>query len=81
MIGRAAETEEAAARWLLRQEEAGWSQSDREAFETWLNASPEHSVAYYRLEYGWRRADAVADLSRETEPPRNMSAGARLPGE
>lgn len=77
MIGKSAETEEAAARWLLRQEEAGWSERDHEALEAWRNASSEHRVAYYRLEYGWRRADRIADLAdlaEPTEPARNAPA-------
>ena len=83
MISQAAETEEAAARWLLRQEEPGWSQRDREQLETWLNAAPEHRVAYWRLEYGWRRADRIADLSdliQPTEFARNVPADTPIAG-
>jgi transmembrane sensor len=77
MIGRAAETEEAAARWLLRQEEPGWSEQDRVQLEAWLKAAPEHRVAYWRLEYGWRRADRIAELTDLAEPKgpaRNLPA-------
>jgi transmembrane sensor len=71
MIGEAEETEQAAARWILRQEEDAWSQADRDALEAWLNADPQHRVAYYRLEYGWRRADLIADLA---DPALSVSA-------
>jgi transmembrane sensor len=77
MIGKAQEAEEAAARWILRQEEAGWSQADREQLEAWLNADPEHRVAYYRLECGWRRADRIADLA---DPAVSPSAEDSIPG-
>jgi transmembrane sensor len=83
MIGRAAETEEAAARWLLRQEEAGWSEQDRAQLEAWLKAAPEHRVAYWRLEYGWRRADRIADLAElaePAEPARNVPADSPIAG-
>jgi transmembrane sensor len=83
MISQAAETEEAAARWLLRQEEAGWSEQDRVQLEAWLNAAPEHRVAYWRLEYGWRRADRIADLADLAEPQspaRNVPADTPIAG-
>ena len=77
MIGKAQQAEEAAARWLLQQEEAGWSDVDRVQLEAWLNADPEHRVAYYRLEYGWRRADRIAGL---VQPSRDVSADDSIPG-
>jgi transmembrane sensor len=77
MIGKAQEAEEAAAGWLLRQEETGWSEADREQLEAWLNADPEHRVAYWRLEYGWRRADRIAELA---EPAIGLPADDSVPG-
>jgi transmembrane sensor len=83
MIGRAAETEEAAARWLLRQEEAGWAEQDHAQLEAWLSAAPQHRVAYWRLEYGWRRADRIAELAdpaEPTEPAHNLPADTPIAG-
>lgn len=60
----ASRIEEEAARWLLRQEEPGWTAADQAALDAWLAAAPEHQVAYYRLEYGWRQADRLAALGR-----------------
>ena len=61
-----------AARWLLRREEPNWSDSDQEALEAWLAAAVAHRVAYYRLEYGWRKTDRLVALRhpppRETRP-------------
>lgn len=52
--------EEEAGRWLLRQEEPGWTDADRAALEAWLAESPAHQAAFWRLEHGWRRADRLA---------------------
>ena len=49
-----------AARWLLRREEAGWSEEDQQALDAWLDTSTAHQVAFWRLEHGWRRADRLA---------------------
>ncbi len=58
------ETEEIAARWLLRREEAEWSAGDQAQLDAWLDAAPEHKVAFWRLEYGWRQADRVGALGK-----------------
>ena len=52
--------EEEAGRWLLRQEEPGWTDADRAALEAWLAESAAHQAAFWRLEHGWRRADRLA---------------------
>jgi transmembrane sensor len=58
----AAEVEEEAGRWLMRQENPGWVATDDVALEAWLDAAPEHRAAYYRLEHGWRRVERLAAL-------------------
>jgi transmembrane sensor len=62
----AAHTEEIAARWLLRREEADWSGEDQAEFEEWLEASTENKVAYWRLEHGWQKADRLAALQQSS---------------
>jgi transmembrane sensor len=57
-------TEETAARWLLRREEAEWSAAQQAELEAWLAAAPEHRVAFYRLEFGWNKVDRLAALRR-----------------
>lgn len=69
--------EEAAARWLLRSEEAEWSAVDQAALDAWLEESPEHKVAYWRLEMGWREADRLAALK---SPPSPRDVGRRARG-
>lgn len=66
----ALETEEIAARWLIRQEEIGWSDADKAALDVWLDAAPENRVAYWRLEYGWQKADRLASLGQSATPAR-----------
>lgn len=58
-MSRAAQIEETAARWLLRQEEPGWAETDQAGLEAWLNADPEHRVAFWRLESAWTQADRL----------------------
>jgi transmembrane sensor len=66
----AADIEDRAAAWLLRREEPGWSDADQAQLDAWLDASPLHRVALYRLEYGWRKADRLAALQAPAEPAR-----------
>jgi transmembrane sensor len=61
-MSSAAHTEEIAARWLLRREEADWSGEDQAEFDRWLEANLENKVAYWRLEHGWEKADRLAAL-------------------
>lgn len=65
------DTEEMAARWLLRREEADWSPGDQAQLDAWLDEAPEHKVAFWRLEYGWAQADRIGALGRT--PPRHAT--------
>src|ERR1700723_3345519 len=57
-------TEETAARWLLRREEAEWSAAQQAELDAWLIAAPEHRVAFFRLEFGWNKVGRLAALRR-----------------
>jgi transmembrane sensor len=57
-------TEETAARWLLRREEAEWSAAQQAELDAWLIAAPEHRVAFYRLEFSWNKVGRLAALRR-----------------
>ncbi len=48
----AMQIEDRAAHWLLRREDPDWSASDQAELDAWLDAAPEHKVAYWRLEHG-----------------------------
>ena len=63
-----------AARWLVRREEAGWSDADEQAFQAWIEESLAHKAAYWRLEYAWRQADRIRALGPDAL--RSASAGA-----
>lgn len=69
----AEELQERAAYWLMRHEEPDWSEQESAAFEAWLAESMSHKAAYWRLEYGWRKADRIAVLGR----PRNQELHVR----
>jgi transmembrane sensor len=65
----AAYTEEIAARWLLRREEAEWSGDAQVELDKWLNSNMENKVAFWRLEHGWRKADRLAALQPISPAP------------
>ena len=64
----AAEIEDIAAGWLVRREEAGWSEEDEAEFTAWLDSSMAHKAAYWRLEHGWREADRIPALGNAPTP-------------
>ena len=52
-----------AANWVLKQRDAGaWAAEDQAALDQWLARSPQHMVAYLRLDAAWTRADRLAAL-------------------
>ena len=65
----AARTEDAAARWLLRQAEEEWDDADQAELDAWLEESAEHKVAYWRIEMGWEQAGRMAALRTPAPPP------------
>lgn len=62
----AAEIEDRAAQWLMRREEAGWSEVEQAELDAWLEASMAHKAAYWRLEHHWRKADKLRALGGGT---------------
>jgi len=77
-----ANSEEEAARWVVRQEE-GLTEAERREFEAWRAASPANADAFTRLQTHWGELDALADLSaRPLEKPLRREpiawGGARL---
>lgn len=54
--------EQAAAEWLMRREEPGWTDLQQDEFATWLDESWEHKAAFWRLEHGWREVDRIKSL-------------------
>lgn len=71
--------EQRAAAWLLRQDEPGWGDADRAELEAWLDASPNHQAAYYRLEHAWREAGRMAALRLPAAPVASASAAIVAP--
>lgn len=61
-MSAAAEIEERAARWLIRREEAEWSEAEQAELDAWLEESMAHKAAYWRLEHYWREADRIGAL-------------------
>src|SRR6185437_716315 len=51
-----------AAEWLLRQGTPEWQGKDQVALDVWLNESPQHLAAYWRLEAGWARTERLVAL-------------------
>lgn len=76
-----AEIERTAAGWLARRE-AGWSDAEQAAFQSWLDASIAHRVAWIRQDTGWQRASRLKALAAGQAPGEVPPPGAwpELPG-
>ncbi|WP_202839145.1 FecR family protein [Luteimonas saliphila] len=76
-----AEIERIAGEWLARRE-SGWDAAEQARFQSWLEASTAHRVAWIRLEAGWQRAARLkalaAGLPAGEVPP--VGAWPELPG-
>jgi transmembrane sensor len=51
-----------AADWLARRDRGDWSAADQAALDAWLAESWAHTVAYWRLDAAWNRADRLGAL-------------------
>jgi len=91
-MGNRERDEQAAAAWLLRQENGPWSERDAAELEAWLAQSVGHRAAYYRFKGAWQEvgrlqallgpAGAAPEPVRAAPPP-DLPARARrwrLPG-
>ena len=67
-MNSAAEIEAAAALWLSRREDVDWTPEDQAALNAWLEQSVAHKMAFWRLEFGWGRADRMAALADGAAP-------------
>jgi len=65
----------AAAQWIRRKEFGDWNDTTESEFQTWLDQSVLHRVAYLRLEEGWKRTERLAAL----RPPEFRRAGQLRP--
>ena len=69
MTTKLADIEEQAARWVLRAEEADWSESEQVALDAWLDEADAHKIAYWRLQHGWREADRIGAIGATAKMP------------
>lgn len=54
-----------AAEWLIKHRDCeAWSAEDEAALNAWLEQSPAHSIAFWRLEDVWSKADRLSALRR-----------------
>jgi transmembrane sensor len=60
--GTAVAIADRAAEWLLRQDASDWLESDQTELDAWLDESPQHLAAYWRLEAGWARTERLVAL-------------------
>jgi transmembrane sensor len=54
-MDKSSQTEEQAARWLLKKDAPNWSESDQQALNEWLESSTANTVAFVRLEAAWQQ--------------------------
>ena len=59
------QSEEEAARWILRRDSPAWSDADQASLEQWLEAWPGNRVSYIRLGSTWRDLDLLKPLVAE----------------
>ncbi len=65
------ETREAAAEWCVRLSDGPLGEHDRQAFQAWLDASPDHPALFERTVVAWT---AIEDPLR----PFSVQAGPRM---
>jgi len=73
MSGATETVRAAAAEWLARRDRGDWSEADQAALDAWLSESWSHTVAYWRLDAAWNRADRLGALRQQ----KNESAAPR----
>jgi transmembrane sensor len=65
--------EAAAARWIVRRQDDGWSAADESSLNRWLEESVAHRVAYLRLNTVWQDMERLkalaAGVRKGTIPP------------
>ena len=76
-MSRRLDIETAAATWLLRKAD-GLSPEDQARMEAWLDTTPEHRVAFWRLERGWNQAGRLSALRSPDSLEATVSARPRL---
>lgn len=76
-MSRATDVEACAATWLVRREEEHWTARDEAELQLWLQESAAHRAAFWRLEYGWRRADRLAALTSDARKGVDAGIGTR----
>jgi len=63
----ATDTDKQAADWLQRRHFWAWREEDQKALEGWLEQSPAHEIAYWRLEAAWKDTQRMAALQRPVQ--------------
>ena len=52
-----------AVEWLIaRDEQQTWTGEDQKRLDAWLEESPAHMTAFWRVEAGWNRTELIADI-------------------
>ncbi|MGY4535510.1 ferric-dicitrate binding protein FerR (iron transport regulator) [Pseudomonas sp. TE3786] len=57
-----------AAYWVLRLHDEDCSKAERQAFQNWVQASPEHAFEYAKMLEIWDQAERPAALSPRLGP-------------
>lgn len=65
----AGKIEQAAAVWLMRRQEPGWTAADQAELEGWLDESFAHAAAFWRLEHGYGQLDRLVILGDHAATP------------
>lgn len=63
-----AEVEAEAAHWLARHDAGNLSPAESATFDTWLNATTAHRIAFLRVRAVWARADQLRVIDQDVLP-------------
>ncbi len=70
---------ERAAWWLVkRHASSDWVAEDQVAFEFWMDKSPAHMMAYWRLEAVWDRGDRLSALRKTFSEAKQLGKARRI---
>jgi transmembrane sensor len=60
--------EATAAAWFARRDSGMWNEDDQVEFDTWLNCSVAHRIAFIRVETVWKQTQRLKALRANSQP-------------
>ncbi len=67
-----------AAAWIVEKNTGDWSEADEAAHEAWLEESPAHRIAHWKLEQAWERTQRLVALKPSRRGARLAAVSRRI---